>query len=200
MAFSSSKSVLVSLLLVVFLVINIEPSLSQSTQQIIEKICRSTEDYGYCRKTFQAHLKAPNSDIVAITQITVEVAVDHATKTHQFIRQTLETTKDANLKRGLSECEEAYRLIVQAFDSAAVSFFQRDYDGVYKDERITPRVESSCEDTLATPPVSPQRHILDDRSKGMRIFIVMAMNAVQDLLNSRSEAPAAAPAAAPALL
>lgn len=191
---SASKSVLVSVLLVVFLTINVEPSLSQSTQQLIEKICRSTEDYGFCRTTFQAHLKSPNADIVALTQITVEVAVDHSTKTHNFIRQTIATTKDPVLKKALSECENAYGLIMQAFDLAAVSFFSRDYSSVEKEERITPRAEASCRATLTTPPISKQHGILDERSREMRIFIVMSLNAVQDLLRPRSLGPAAAPA------
>ncbi|PRQ42444.1 putative pectinesterase inhibitor domain-containing protein [Rosa chinensis] len=193
MAFAS-KLVLVSLLLVVFLMINIKPSLSQSTQQLIEKICRSTEDYGFCRRTFEAHLKSPNANIVDLTQITLEVATDHATKTHEFIRQTLETTRDPALKNALSECENAYGLIMHAFELAVVSFFFGDYKNIEKEERITPRTEASCEASLYTPP-NKQKHILDERSREMRIFIGMSLVSAQELVRSKlKSAPVPAPA------
>ncbi|KAK9920033.1 hypothetical protein M0R45_028599 [Rubus argutus] len=197
MAFANNL-VFVSLLLVVFLMTNIQPSLSQSTQQLIEKICRSTEDYGFCRKTFEAHLKSPNADIVAVTQITVEEATDHATKTHQFIRQTLEKTRDPALKNELTECENAYREIAQSFASAAVAFFDKDYDSVEKDERPTTRLEASCEQTLHSPP--KKQRILDERNREMRILITMSLGSVQELLRPRHSAPAplaVAPSRAP---
>ncbi|KAK9920032.1 hypothetical protein M0R45_028598 [Rubus argutus] len=193
---SADKLVLASLLLVVFLMINIQPSQSQSTQQLIEKICRSTEDYGFCRKTFEAHLKSQHDDIVALTQITVEQATDHATTTHEFIRETLEKTRDPALKNDLTECENAYREITQSFYSAAVSFFDKDYSSVEKDERATPRLEASCDQTLQTPP--KKQHILDERNREMRILITMSLISVQELLRARFNlAPAAPLAVAP---
>ncbi|XP_004309392.1 PREDICTED: putative invertase inhibitor [Fragaria vesca subsp. vesca] len=195
MAFAS-KFVLVSSLLVVFLMINIKPSSSQTTDELIDEICRATEDFGFCTGTFNTHLKAPNADIVALTQITIEVASDQATQTLSFIRQTLTTTTDPALKKALTECQDAYALITQQYGSAAVAFFQKDYSSVEKDERPTARVEASCEATLSAPP-NNQQHILDDRSKQMRIFIVMSVNAVETLLRMKTSvnlAQAGAPA------
>ena len=164
--------------------INTPQSMSQSTQQLIEKICRSTEDYGFCRKTFDQNLKSPDADIIAITQITIERATDNATKTHDFIRQTLDTTKDPALKKSLTECENAYREIQGAFASAAVSFFQKDYPSVQKNEQPTPRLEASCEDTLHAPPNNLD--LLDDRNRQMRILIAMAVTSALQLLGVKA--------------
>ncbi|XP_050384371.1 uncharacterized protein LOC126800983 [Argentina anserina] len=174
----------VPLLVFVFLIINIHPSKAQNTQQLIEKICRSMEVYGFCKQTFDENLKSPNADIVAITQITVERATDNATKTHDFIRQTLESTTDPAVKSALTVCENVYALLMQSFDSAAVSFFQKDYTSVEKNERGTAKAEASCERILHTPP--NDLTLLDDRNRQMRILIAMAVTSVTELLGTKA--------------
>lgn len=86
-----------------------------------------------------------------------------ATKTHDFIRQTLDTTNDPALKNALTECENACRVITESFTYAAVSFFQNDYESVQEDENATPRAEASCEETLHASPNN--LNLLDNRNR-----------------------------------
>ncbi|KAM1442593.1 hypothetical protein ACFXTO_010562 [Malus domestica] len=184
MASASCPRVPILLVILFFLMINITPSFTQDTQQLIERICRSTEQYGFCTQTFKENLKSPDADIVALTQITIERSVDNATQTHNFIRQTIDSTNDPALKSALETCEYSYGLVMEAFDSAAVAFFQKDYDTVEKSESGTPRAEASCEDSLSkTSPntVNP----LTDRNNQMRILIAMSLNAVHELKSTQ---------------
>ncbi|KAM1442589.1 hypothetical protein ACFXTO_010558 [Malus domestica] len=167
------------LLVLFFLVINITPSSSQDTQQLIDHICRQMEEYGFCSQTFKENLKSPNSDIVALTQITIERATDNATKTHDFIRQLLDNTTDIAFKNALTACENGYLVVMESFDSAALSFFQKDYDSVEKAERVTPRAEASCEESLSTQPNT--QNPLNDRNRQMRILIAMALVSAHEL-------------------
>ncbi|KAB2630301.1 invertase inhibitor [Pyrus ussuriensis x Pyrus communis] len=89
------------LLVLFFLEINITPSLTQDTEQLIERICRQMEHY---------------------------------------------------------------RLVMEAFQSAAVAFFQKDYDSVEKSESGTPRAEASC----------------------MRILLAMALVSVHELKSTQN--------------
>ncbi|XP_007206398.2 uncharacterized protein LOC18773621 [Prunus persica] len=179
--YKSHSSPRVPMLLVLFfLVINITPSLAQDTQQLIDHICRQMEEFGFCSQTFKENLKSPNADIVALTQITIERATDNATKTHDFIRQVLDNTNDPALKNALRECENAYRVLMESFDSAALSFFQKDYDSVQRYETVTPRAEASCEDSLSTPPNT--QNPLTNKNRQMRILIAMALVSLHDLM------------------
>ncbi|TQD91790.1 hypothetical protein C1H46_022632 [Malus baccata] len=173
------------LLVLLFLVINITPSLTQDTEQLIERICRQMEQYGFCSQTFKENLKSPNADILALTQITVERALDNATQTHDFIRQLLESTTDTALKSALETCEYSYRLVMEAFQSAAVAFFQKDYDSVEKSESGTPRAEASCADSLSKMPPNTANP-LTERNNQMRILLAMALVSVHELNSTQN--------------
>lgn len=178
-----SAKLLVSFL-VLILMINVHRSLSQETQQLIEKICRQMEEYGFCSQTFKENLKSPDSDIVALTQITIERATDNATKTLDFVRQLLQkATMSPAQKEALIACENAYVIVSQSFYEAAVEFFQKDYEDVANSESITPRAEDSCQQSINTLP--SDQNPLVDRNRQMRILIAMSVVSVQELLHTR---------------
>ncbi|KAK9920031.1 hypothetical protein M0R45_028597 [Rubus argutus] len=142
--------------LVLILMINVHRSSSQETQQLIEKICRQMEEYGFCSQTFKENLKSPDSDIVALAQITIERATDNATKTLDFVSH---------------------------FTRLPWSFFQKDYEDVANSESITPRAEDSCQQSINTLPSN--QNPLVDRNRQMRILIAMSVVSVQELLHTR---------------
>lgn len=173
-------------LLVIFLAIHPTSSdaAQTSTQDLIDKICRSVEDFGFCKQTFVQNLPFPTADIVVLTHITILQASSNATNTLDFIRYLLTntTTDDEALKNALTECQYAYRLVAGSFQNAFVSFAGKDYDGVLDSERDTPRVQASCATTFDTPPnpINP----LVERNREMRILITMAVIAATELTTS----------------
>ncbi|KAM1490341.1 hypothetical protein ACFX13_033995 [Malus domestica] len=97
-----------------FLDNGIRKPMRDDTQQSIERICRATEQYGFCTQTFKENMKSPDADIVVLTQITIDRSVDNATQTHSFIGQLLENTTDPSLKSALESCEYSYKILMEA--------------------------------------------------------------------------------------
>jgi pectinesterase inhibitor-like protein len=176
-----------SLLVIYFLAIH--PTLSNAqntTEDMINKICRSVEDYGFCKQTFEDNLLSPVADIVDLTHITILQSSSNATNTLDFIRHLLGnmTTDDDDvaLKNALTECENAYKVLAGSFQNAFLFFNYKDYDSVLFVERGTPRVQASCTSTFNTPP-NPFNP-LDERNRQMRILITMAVVAATELTSS----------------
>lgn len=161
------------LLLVVFFIIQPGMSQPEKTQALIEKICRSMEEFGFCNKTFNDNLKDPATDIVGLTKITIDQVLSNATSTHDFIVQLLAKTTSKPTKYALIACENGYRVVVQFFKEASAEFDRKDYESMRKSEAVTPRAQASCEVSFHTPP-SPLDPLVD-RNRQMRILISMAV-------------------------
>lgn len=175
MASSSSHNKLLPLLVIMFFTIH--PTLSSNTvpgiQQLIEKICRQMEEFGFCDRTFNEKLKSPSPDIADLTQITIEQAVMNATDRHDYILQLLKNTTTRAEKNALTACENGYNIVLQFFQNAYVAFVDGDYDSMMRYEHETPRAEASCEITFRAPP-NPVNQLVD-RNRQMRILIAMAL-------------------------
>ena len=178
MAFAKSFYSLLPLL-VIFLAIQPTLSNAQNPEEVINKICRSMEEFGFCNQTFHQNLRSPAATVADLAQITIEQASSNATNTHAFILNLLGETTEPALKNALTECENAYKIVGDSFQRALVSFNNKDYDGMRDAERDTPRAEASCTTTFNTPPnpVNP----LDDRNRQMRILIAMAVVTASEL-------------------
>ncbi|XVF06064.1 hypothetical protein REPUB_Repub06bG0016300 [Reevesia pubescens] len=141
------------------------------------------EEYAFCDNTFNQNIKGSTADITALTQITVEQALNNATNTHSFIVGLLGSANDPAEKNALTTCENAYRLVMSSFQQAAVSFFEKDYAAMLQAERPAPRAQSSCIDIFNTPPNPPNP--VENRNRQMRILIAMAVAAGIDLTSGR---------------
>ncbi|KAH1083641.1 hypothetical protein J1N35_023402 [Gossypium stocksii] len=163
----------------------IHPALSDgSTQQLIDKICRSVEEYAFCSNTFNQNIKGSSANITALTQITVEQALNNATNTHSFIVGLLCNTTDPAEKNALTTCENAYRLVTSNFNEATMHFFEGDYGSMLDSERRSPRAQESCITIFSTPPTPPNP--VADRNRQMRILIAMAVVTGMELTSKLS--------------
>ncbi|XP_021281607.1 uncharacterized protein LOC110414636 [Herrania umbratica] len=151
----------------------------EATQNLIDHICRQMEEYAFCDNTFNQNLKGRRADMAALTLITIEQAVSHATDTHSFIALLLKKATDPAEKEALTTCEDAYRLVMGGFQEAAAVFFLKDYDSMLLSMRPAPRAQAGCTAIFNTPPnpASP----VGDRNRQMRILIAMAIAAGTDL-------------------
>lgn len=157
-------------------------STDPGTQELIERICRQMEEFGFCNKTFNENLESPSANLVDLTRITVEQAVTNATNTHDFILQLLKNVTSAVDKNALIACENSYNIVLKSMQDARVAFNSKDYDSMMISERVTPRAEASCEITFRTPP-APLNPLID-RNRQMRILIAMALVTVHTLVTS----------------
>lgn len=184
MASSGPYSMLLPLTVIMICIVR--PTLSTGTdpgtQELIERICRQMEEFGFCNKTFNENLESPSANLVDLTRITVEQAVTNATNTHDFILQLLKNVTSAADKNALIACENSYNIVLKSMQDARVAFNSKDYDSMITSERVTPRAEASCEITFRTPPAP--LNPLFDRNRQMRILIAMALVTVHTLVTS----------------
>ncbi|KAA0056084.1 putative invertase inhibitor [Cucumis melo var. makuwa] len=145
-----------------------------ATEAKIDTLCHQIEEFGFCSQTFHQNLKGGSADYVGLTQIATNQAYSNATNTLGYIEQLLRSTTDPALKNDLIVCENAFKIVKQAFGEALKLFSQRDYRGMLSAERPTPRAQASCDVIFSTPPA---RHspIMDERNREMRILIAMAI-------------------------
>lgn len=175
MAFTHGYSMVVISLLAMLIMDNIQPIMSQpeQTQALIDKICRSNEDFGFCIKTFNDNLKDPATDIAGLTRITIDQCLSNSSNTLGFIGQLLSNTTDEPTKNALVACQNAYQVVLKSYQDASVEFDSKDYEDMRKSESVTPRAQASCETSFSTPPNPAD--LLVERNRQMRILITMAV-------------------------
>ena len=159
------------------------------TQELITRICRQMEEFGFCNKTFNENLESPTTDIVGLTRIALEQATINATNTHDFVIQLLANTTDETLRNALIACENGYRIVMTAFEDASVAFSEKDYDSMIKYEAVTPRAEGSCEVSFSTLSNNNLINPLVERNREMRILLAMALVSSHILVSISSNTP-----------
>ncbi|XP_008460578.1 uncharacterized protein LOC103499366 [Cucumis melo] len=97
-----------------------------------------------------------------------------ATSTFGYVEELLRSVSDPTLKNALIVCENAYKVVKDAFGEGIHSFAQRDYRGMLNAERIAPRVQASCTSIFSTTP-PPKQNPLSQINREMRILIAMAI-------------------------
>lgn len=108
-----------SLVISFFLFANpVSSSAAPETPELIDKICRQMEDYGFCNQVFQHWLRAPLSGLVDLTQITLETTTENASNNFMFVQAMHDHSTDPNGKSALDECMSQYEVITDAFTEA----------------------------------------------------------------------------------
>ncbi|KAL9392947.1 hypothetical protein Peur_012232 [Populus x canadensis] len=179
MAFSHCFSLFFPLLVIILLT---NPTLSeaQDSQVLIDEVCRQMEDYGFCNRVFHENMKSPSIDYVGLTAIAMDQTITNATNTYEYILGLLKNTTDQSLRNVLVACENAFGIVKSSFGAALQSFNRKDYDDMFKLERVAPRAQASCETSFTAPPSPPNP--LAERNREMRILITMAIASGKEIL------------------
>ncbi|KAA0048086.1 putative invertase inhibitor [Cucumis melo var. makuwa] len=144
------------------------------TEDRINKICRQMEEFAFCSQTFHSSLKGGSADYIGLTGIANNQAYTKATSTFGYVEELLRSVSDPTLKNALIVCENAYKVVKDAFGEGIQSFAQRDYRGMLNAERIAPRAQASCTSIFSTTP-PPKQNPLSQINREMRILIAMAI-------------------------
>ncbi|KAJ6384683.1 hypothetical protein OIU78_027889 [Salix suchowensis] len=147
MAFSQCFSFLFPAL-VIFLLTTTSPTSTeaQSTQDLIDRVCRQMEEYGFCNNAFHENMRNP--------------------------RNRLQNTTNPSTKGAYMACECAYGIVKSSFLTGLGYFNRKDYAGMLEAEHDIPRTQANCEARLSTPPTP---NPLADRNRQMRMLIAMAL-------------------------
>ncbi|TYK17674.1 putative invertase inhibitor [Cucumis melo var. makuwa] len=144
------------------------------TEDRINRICRQMEEFAFCSQTFHQSLKGGSADYIGLTGIANNQAYTKATSTFGYVEELLRSVSDPTLKNALIVCENAYKVVKDAFGEGIQSFAQREYRGMLNAERIAPRAQASCTSIFSTTP-PPKQNPLSQINREMRILIAMAI-------------------------
>ncbi|KAF4346062.1 hypothetical protein G4B88_001059 [Cannabis sativa] len=150
---------------------------SPQTQETIDKICYRVEEYGFCNQAFNENLPSPDTDLVGLTRITIDLSTLNATNTLDFVQRLLANTTDSGQKSALEACEDGYNVVLRCFEDAKVDFNMKDYRSVALDEYVAPRAVGNC--VVNIPPFNEE---LYERNREMRILIAMSLVTAYTLL------------------
>uniref|UniRef100_A0A7N0UBY9 Pectinesterase inhibitor domain-containing protein n=1 Tax=Kalanchoe fedtschenkoi TaxID=63787 RepID=A0A7N0UBY9_KALFE len=128
------------------------------------------EEFGFCHNFFYSHMD-PEKDLVQLmVGVTAEAALANATDGLSWIRASLPNDTDPDTKNSLTECENAYDLLVKAFTAADASYKKADYSDVVFQEKGTPRAQMSCQMIWGT-----LENLMTERNRIMRMLTAMAV-------------------------
>lgn len=182
MAFTNNFSHLIFSFLVIFLLIisnNHSPALAADpqTQELIDKICRQLEDYGFCNKVFNQNLKIPSTNIEGLTQIALERTTENVTSVLAYAQSLLNDAATPEVKDILTECVKDYRTITNAFTLAFKAFGERNFKEMLVQESPAPKALGLCEGNISFepgPPVNPFFELIE-KNRQLRILIAMSL-------------------------
>ncbi|KAI4313609.1 hypothetical protein L6164_026572 [Bauhinia variegata] len=179
-SYDSSYLIIVSAAIPLF----IHPASGETTQDLIDIVCRQTEDYGFCNQIFHQYLKSPVTDMIGLAQITVEQSLELSTLTRNFIAYNLlPMAATPGAKKLLYDCKASYEKVMSYFQFAAIAFFSKKYEAVYRMEQMAPRALVGC---IVEPPPPYPFNKLVGLKKQMRVLLSMAVICGKDIAHSRT--------------
>ncbi|XP_071722216.1 cell wall / vacuolar inhibitor of fructosidase 2-like [Rutidosis leptorrhynchoides] len=98
------------------------------TDELINKICRSTEDYGFCYKVFHENMKSPSTDIVGLARITIDQAKNNASDNLNFVGTLARREPDDKQHYLLMQCVYGYFQTLGTFQLASIYLNRRDFE------------------------------------------------------------------------
>lgn len=182
MGFTNNFSHLIFSVLVIFLLIisnNHAPALAADaqTQELIDKICRQLEDYGFCNKVFNENLETPSANIEELTQITLERTTENVTSVLAYAQSLLNHATTPEVKNILTECVKDYRTIISGFTLAFKAFGERNFKEMLAQEYPAPKALGLCEGNISFepgPPMNPFFQLIE-KNRQLRILIAMSL-------------------------
>ncbi|XP_030441936.1 putative invertase inhibitor [Syzygium oleosum] len=151
------------------------------TQQLIDQICRQTEDYGFCNKTFNQHISGGETDMQGLAQIALEQGLENDTNTLIFARQLTRQVTDKDLLDYIQNCISGYLEIMEPFQDGLKALSEHNYSALVARLRGTPQAHGSKCGAFAGGVPNP----LSERNREMRILITMSLNAAYILSRGR---------------
>ncbi|XP_031383235.1 uncharacterized protein LOC116197281 [Punica granatum] len=133
-------------------------------------------EFVFCSKTFDEHIKSPDTDIVGLAQITIEQSLYNATNTQNLVLSLLkDATGPAPLKDALITCKSSYKTLVESFQQASSYFSQNDYQKVIDTESPGSLAQDKCHRSLTKVPRSDPLNSLVESDSQMRILVSMSL-------------------------
>ncbi|XP_068660626.1 putative invertase inhibitor [Aristolochia californica] len=149
------------LVLVPFLLVFTDPSLGarlgdQNSDELVDRVCRGSDDYYFCVSTLNSDHRTPNADLVGLAQISVDVTTKDLTSTYNYIEVLLKKTTDPRMKRDLGQCSGFYDTARNATLDASKAVARKDFAEVVTDAQLVGAAVGDCQDVFRAenPPLA----------------------------------------------
>lgn len=154
-----------------------------STEVLINAICMPLQgDSEFCKGVFHEILRGGGTDSHGLAYLVQKAATLNATLNGIYILKELEKPTDKATKNALSECKDAYDLIVSQFQQGYSAFMGSKYQDTYFYDQKAEAPRKSCETTFKIPPVPPV-DLMAERNRQMGILITMALSTLDKLIH-----------------
>ncbi|KAM7278935.1 hypothetical protein ACFE04_006069 [Oxalis oulophora] len=150
---------------------------------MINHICRSSVDFGFCYKVFHANLKSPSTDLVGLSRIIIDEGANNASNNLEHVADLLHHETDPNKQYLLSHCVYGYDGAFGSFKVASDALDQGKFPDVLHDVRQGPYQLRQCIGVFATDPDIGQRNIIMENLMTMAIITAINLNDQPKIIN-----------------
>ncbi|KAM7278893.1 hypothetical protein ACFE04_006027 [Oxalis oulophora] len=166
-------NILLLLPLALSLLFFVNPASGDSkTDELINKICRSGVDYGFCYKVFHENMKSASTDIIGLAEITIEQGLRNSTNNLEYIGNLIRHESNPEREILLIHCLVGYDGALGSYFVASDYLSLRDFVRTFNAVRQAPYKMTDCVGSFATDPDIGGRNV--QMTKLMTMAIVTA--------------------------
>ncbi|VVA90379.1 unnamed protein product [Arabis nemorensis] len=154
----------------------------ESSQELIDTICRETEDYEFCNEIIQKNANASTANLHDLTDHIIILSMKHASDTYTFIGNILRKRHESDEETaGLNTCLGVYNSESTIFVIVHEHFYLREYERMILAILSTTKILKDCKTDFPVPP--NKENPLIEKNREMRILITMSTVSGYMLIN-----------------
>ncbi|MED6180718.1 hypothetical protein PIB30_012869 [Stylosanthes scabra] len=178
---ASSKMLLCSHLLLLFLVIGETRLYANGDTKLMKKTCRHTKYYDLCFSSLKSDPTSSNADPRGLAMIVVGVAKANATSTSSYLSsQLLNNHTDDDFKRVLKECLDKYTYAADSLQDSAQDLADQVYDYAYMHVAAAKDYPNVCHNLFRENPDLVYPPELARRENALKHICDVAMAIIDD--------------------
>ncbi|KAK4429578.1 hypothetical protein Salat_1258400 [Sesamum alatum] len=141
-----------------------------STQDLINQICRQTSDFGYCNDILNRNLPTPSTDLVGITKLTILLTLSNAKDTKIYLEKAEAAEKNATRRQLYAGCADDYYQVEVKMFVAAYDVGRGEYKGMVENLQASSRLVILCQNALGD-----LVYDVRERNRKLRVLLTMGL-------------------------
>ncbi|KAI3464607.1 hypothetical protein Pfo_021270 [Paulownia fortunei] len=140
------------------------------TQALINQVCRTTSDFGFCYDILNRNLVSPVTDLVGLTKLTIGLSLSYAKDTETFIQKAKAAGKDPLLQRLYAGCESNYHEVVGYMEGARYDLNRADYKSMVALLQLSSKPIILCQNAIGDVVFQ-----MREKNRQMRVLLSMGL-------------------------
>ncbi|KAL0326088.1 UNVERIFIED_CONTAM: hypothetical protein Sradi_5178100 [Sesamum radiatum] len=141
-----------------------------STQDLINQICRQTSDFGYCNDILNRNLPSPSTDLIGITKLTIVLTLSSAKDTKIYLENAEAAEKNATRRQLYAGCADDYNQVELKMFVATYDVDRGDYRGMVENLKACSRPVMLCQNALGG-----RVYEVRERNRKLRVLLTMGL-------------------------